>query len=92
MKMIHIQTLVGDLGKGHLGSDDAIRSHQQVFANNSRLKRATGIVLVLSRRIDWYATWPTWVHMWLHVTLTCGQILAWPFLDESKTMVLDLVR
>ena len=39
--MMYVQILVGDLYKGHLGSDDAIRGHQQVFANNSRMERAT---------------------------------------------------
>ena len=33
------------------------------------------IVLVFSRRIEWYATWRTWVHTWPHMTLTWGQIL-----------------
>ena len=32
--MIHVQTLDGDLHKGHLGSDDITRSHQKVFANS----------------------------------------------------------
>ena len=41
--MIQVQILVGDLHKGHIGSDDVIRSHQQVFANNSRLKIATAM-------------------------------------------------
>ena len=47
--MIQIQILVSDLQKGHLGSDNIIRGHQRVFANNSLLKRAT----------DWklYAHW-----------------------------------
>ena len=44
--MIQVQILVGDLHKGHLGSDDVIRGHQQVFANNSRLKRATDLGMV----------------------------------------------
>ena len=32
--MIQVQILVGDLHKGHLGSDDVIRRHQQDFAHN----------------------------------------------------------
>ena len=47
--MIHSQILVGDLHnghKGHLGSDDVIRGYQQVYANNSRLKRATDMGVV----------------------------------------------
>ena len=39
--MIQVQILVGDPHKGHLGPDDVIRGHQEVFANNSRMKRAT---------------------------------------------------
>ena len=31
--------MVDDLHKGHLASDDVIRGRQQVFANNSRLKK-----------------------------------------------------
>ena len=38
--MIQVQTLVGDLHRGHLGSDDVIRGHQQVLDNNSPLKRS----------------------------------------------------
>ena len=38
--MIQVQILAGDLHRGHLGSYDVIRGHQQVYANNSRLKRA----------------------------------------------------
>ena len=37
--MIQLQILVDGIHKGHLGSDDVIRGHQQVFANNSRLKQ-----------------------------------------------------
>ena len=44
--MIQVQILVGDLHKGHLGSDDVIRGHQEVFANNSRMKRATDTGMV----------------------------------------------
>ena len=44
--MIQVQILVGDLHKGHLDSDDVIRGHQQVFANNSRIKRATDTGMV----------------------------------------------
>ena len=44
--MIQVQILVGDLHRGHLGSYDIIRGHQQVLANNSRLKRATGMGVV----------------------------------------------
>ena len=46
--MMQVPILVGDLHKGHLGSDDAIRGHQQV--NNSRMKRAsdTGMVSLCS--------------------------------------------
>ena len=32
--MIQVQILVGGLHKDHLGLDDVIRGHQQVFANN----------------------------------------------------------
>ena len=39
--MIQVQILVGDLHIGYLGSDNVILGHQQVFANNLRLKRAT---------------------------------------------------
>ena len=54
--MIQVQILVGAVHKCHLGSDDVIQGHQQVFAANSLLKRATdmGVVSlcsVLSRRI-----------------------------------------
>ena len=52
--MIQVQILFGDFHIGHLRSDDVIRGHQQVFANNSRLKRANGhglIVFVMSRYI-----------------------------------------
>ena len=81
--MIQVQILVGDLHKGYLVSDDIIRGHQQVFANNSRLKRVRRgrglIVFVLSRHIAWYGAWPTWVNMRPHLTLTWGQILTWPF-------------
>ena len=44
--MIQVQISVGDLHKGHLGSDDVIRGHQQVFANNSRLIEATDMGVV----------------------------------------------
>ena len=44
--MINVKILVGDLHKGHLGSDDAIQGHQQIFANNSRLERAIDMGLV----------------------------------------------
>ena len=44
--MIQVQILVSDLHKSHLGSDDVIRGHQQIFANNSRLERATDMGLV----------------------------------------------
>ena len=44
--MIQVRILVGDLHKDHLGSHDVIRCHQQVFANNSRLKRAIDMGLV----------------------------------------------
>ena len=37
--MIQGKILVGDLHIGHLESDDVIRGRQQVFANNSRLKK-----------------------------------------------------
>ena len=36
--MIQVQSLVSDLHKSHLGSDDVIQGHHQVFANNSRSK------------------------------------------------------
>ena len=36
--MIQVQILVGDLYKGHLGSDHVIRGHRQVFDNNLRMK------------------------------------------------------
>ena len=39
--MIQVKTLVGGLHKGHVMSDDAMQGHQQIFANNSRLERAT---------------------------------------------------
>ena len=40
--IIQVQILVGDLHKGHLGSDDVIQGHQQFFfTNNSRMKKAT---------------------------------------------------
>ena len=39
--MIQVQILVGDLHKGHLGSDDVIRGQKQFFANNSGTNRAT---------------------------------------------------
>ena len=39
--MIQFQILVGDIHKRHLEWDDVIRSHQQVFVNNSRMKRTT---------------------------------------------------
>ena len=44
--MIQVNMMVGNLQKGHLGSDDVIRGHQQAFANNSRLKRATDMGVV----------------------------------------------
>ena len=44
--MILVQILVGNLHKGHLGSNDIIQGNQQVFANNSRLKRATDTCMV----------------------------------------------
>ena len=44
--IIQVHILVCDLDRGHLGSYDVIRSHQQVLANNSRLKRATGMGVV----------------------------------------------
>ena len=44
--MIQVQLLVGGLHKGYLGSDDIIRGHQQVFANNSRWKRATDMEVI----------------------------------------------
>ena len=44
--MIQLQILVGDLHKGHLGPDDVIRGHQQLFANKSRLKWATDMGVV----------------------------------------------
>ena len=46
MLMIQVQILVGDPHKGHLGSDDVIRGHEQVFADNSRLERATDMGVV----------------------------------------------
>ena len=39
LMMIQVQTLVGDLHKGHLGGH--LRPPTCFFANNSRLKRAT---------------------------------------------------
>ena len=44
--MIQVQILVGDVHKAHLGSDDVIRGHQQIFVNNSRMKRATDTGMV----------------------------------------------
>ena len=44
--MIQVQILVGGLHKCYLGSDDVIRGHQQVFANNSQLKRSTDMGVV----------------------------------------------
>ena len=44
--MIQVQILVGDLHKGHLGSDDVIRGHQEVFVNNLRMNRATDTGMV----------------------------------------------
>ena len=44
--MIQVQILVGDLHRGPLGSYDVIRGHQQVLANNSRLKRARDMGVV----------------------------------------------
>ena len=44
--MIQLQILVGDVHKGHLGSDDVIRHYQQVIANKSRLNRATDMGVV----------------------------------------------
>ena len=44
--MIQVQILVSDVDRGHLGSYDVIRSHQQVLSHNSRLKRATGMGVV----------------------------------------------
>ena len=38
--MIQVRISVGGLHRGHLGSYDVIRGHQQVLANNSRLIRA----------------------------------------------------
>ena len=49
--MIQVQILVDDLHRGHLGSYDVIRDYQQVFANNWRLKRATGMDVV---SLCWY--------------------------------------
>ena len=48
--MIQVQILVGDFHIGYLGSDDVIRGRQQIFANNSRLKRAkdTSVVSLCS--------------------------------------------
>ena len=46
--MIQPQMLVDDLHKGHLRSDDVIRVRQQVFANKSRLKRATDMGVISS--------------------------------------------
>ena len=40
--MIQVQISVGDIHKVHLGSV----GHQQVFANNSRMKRATDMSVV----------------------------------------------
>ena len=47
--MIQVQILVGDLYRGHLGTYDIIRGHQQVLVNNSRLKTAKDIGVVLLR-------------------------------------------
>ena len=44
--MIQVRVLVDDLHKGHLGSDDIIRGHQQIFADNSQMKRATDTGMV----------------------------------------------
>ena len=44
--MIQVQILDGDLYRGHLGSYDIIRGHQQVWANNSRSKRARDMAMV----------------------------------------------
>ena len=82
--LIQLKILVGDLLKGHLGSDDVIRDHQQFFANKSQLKRATdiGVVslsLVLSRSIAWYPTWPTRVNIW-------------PWCDLDLRSSIDLLR
>ena len=44
--MIQVKSLVGDLHKGHLMSDDVIQGHQQIFANNSRLEIATDVAQV----------------------------------------------
>ena len=46
--MIKVPILVGD-NIDHLGSDDVIRCHQQVFVNNSRLKRNTDMGVVSLR-------------------------------------------
>ena len=46
LSMIQLQILVSGLLKGHLGSDDVIRGHQQFFANKIRLKRATDVGVV----------------------------------------------
>ena len=48
--MTQVQILVDDFHKGHLVSDDVIRGHHQVFANNSRLKRATGMGIRVCRQ------------------------------------------
>ena len=47
--MIQVHILVGDIHEGHLEPDDVTRGHQQVFANNSRLKIVTDVGVVSLR-------------------------------------------
>ena len=98
--MIQVQILVGDLHKGHVGSDDVIWGQRQFFPNMPQLERDTdmGVIwlFVLSRLIDWYAIWPTWVNMWpsrcldlrsnIDPTIQGHQVHASTRLDERSTV------
>ena len=78
--MVQLQILSGDLQKRHLG---LIWCHQQVFADKSRLKRATGMGVV-SLSSPCQDASPNMQHDLLgspcdlRVTLTWGQILTLP--------------
>ena len=78
--MIQVQSLVGDLHRGHLGSYDIIWGHQQVSANNSLLKRGRDMGMV-SLCLHWHEASTDMQHTYLGQHLTSGDLDLWSNID-----------
>ena len=81
--MQQVQILVGDLHRGRLGSPEVTNKFLLIAHGWKVLRHGCGLIeLVSSRRIGWYATWPSWVNMWSHTWSWPESYMYWP--DYSK--------